>query len=409
MIKLKINEKIIISYWFIPLSIIFLFGGMIQYIGILSFTQTNFLVLLLLFPIFLYKYYWRSVQKEVFLFLLLGILMISSYLNDSSISSFFTYFYYIFCTIIAAYAGRTLCKVTINNNGVSQFEIKYIFYVKILLFTQLIFCLIQNVFGSIILRYSAIEIPLEDVVSGTMYLKSDASLAACSQLVMISIFLIRSKFLDKLCVILLVLGIIFLGNSKASQAIVVLVLSGVLFYYIHINSIMKNIGFQYLYYVFFIFIIFFWFLFFSESVIKEFIDHTMYLYQKRDSWIMAERLAPVGQIFYEDIKYFGDGPLTYYNPIEKKWLYNAGFSTIYSLYIDLGLLGIILYSIYYIKLIGSYTKNLILTSIFLIVWIAFSQFNLTLSDIAFAFLLNFILVMLYYVNLDKKNLKSYGN
>jgi hypothetical protein len=93
--------------------------------------------------------------------------------------------------------------------------------------------------------------------------------------------------------------------------------------------------------------------------------------------------------------FFGSGALTYYNPITKEWLYNSGFSTFYSLYIDFGVPGLIFYYLYQILLIAKLTRNYIEFTIFLCVLIMFTTFNFALTDLAFTFSFNVALYLNY--------------
>ena len=395
MITLKIGERIFFSYSWMPLVFIFLIGGGVQYIGIISSTQTNFLVIFLCTPILLYKRFWRNFNLELYLIILIVFCIFNSLYTGFVIENTFTYIYYIYCTLFAAVFGRYLCDFYINKLGVEVLEKKYILLIKVFLIIQVFVCFFQNLFVNQAIANASIPIIPEDIVSGTMYLKSDASLAAISQLIMISIFLINSKIIDKIIVSILVLSIIFLGNSKAAQAIIIFIFLALCLNLLYKKNKLGKVGFNYIFYSISFFAFIFWAYYFSGNIWDDFVSSTIESYSRRDAWVSADRLAPLGQFFYEELNVVGNGPLTYYNPNTKSWLYNSGFSTLYSLYIDLGLVGLVVYFIYYIKLILKYSSSFFVFFVFFIIFFIFTQFNLTLSDIAFAFAFNFILFLTF--------------
>lgn len=395
MLILSFGNRIKFPYLLIPLFLLFYIGGILQYTGLISLTQTNILVLLFLFPVFLYKKTWKLIRKEFLLILFIFYVIGVSNYYGSTYEKSLTYIYYILCTIIAAVSGRFYCERLIEKYGYDYIKKTYLKTIKIFLLIQVLICSLQNIFKGLALAYAPFNIIPEDIVSGTMYLQSDASLANISQLILISVFFLKTKITEKFIVSGLVLSIVLLGYSKAAQSVVLLIIFLLIAHESYKKFNLNKAGLKYLLYIFFLLLFLLWCYFYMEVLMKDFINHTIYLYQKRDSWVMAERLSPVGHFFYEELKLIGDGPLTYYNPNTKEWLYNAGFSTFYSLYLDLGLIGLLFYLAYYVKLIAGYTFNFFLSFIIFLVLTMYSQFNLTLSDIAFAFTLNFILVLFF--------------
>lgn len=395
MIDLKITEKIKFSYWTIPLLIMFYLGGFFQYVGLLSQTQTNILVIVLFSPIFLYKSYWFNINVEWYLLLLIFYTIILSFYLNSDILDLLTYIYYIFCTIFSAVLGRVICAQYIGKYGLSRLEEKFKLIVKVFFIIQLFCCFLQNIFTNFAISHAAIEIFPEDIVSGTLFLKSDASLAVIVQVLMMAFFLLKSSLREKFFISILAILIIYLGNSKANQLVVVLVFL-LLWMRVFYNKVeMGKFGFSFIFYFICFFVVCFWIYFYSAPLVDGFVKTSIDYYNQRDSWITADRTAPIGQLFVENLKIIGDGPLTYYNPNTKEWLYNAGFSTFYSLYIDLGGIGVILYFLYYFSLFWKYKSSIYILFLYFIVFIFFTQFNLTLSDLSFVFVLNFVLTLTY--------------
>src|SRR3546814_9380798 len=102
------------------------------------------------------------------------------------------------------------------------------------------------------------------------------------------------------------------------------------------------------------------------------------------------RFAPLGQILIGDNIIFGNGALTYYNPLTKDWIYNSGFSTIYELWIDFGLMGFVGFFLYLIYKIPSFGgRPWLWMALFLCVF-DYCAVNFALSDLAFLSVFGFI-------------------
>jgi hypothetical protein len=189
--------------------------------------------------------------------------------------------------------------------------------------------------------------------------------------------------------------VVMMGGSKAAHVTMILVAIAAIARNFYIKAHLGGFGMKYLLVpVMFIILLFsFDWIYTNVSV---FIEQAIYSYDKRDSWITADRFAPAGQMFRDGFSLFGKGPLTYYNPITKTWLYNAGLSTIYSLYIDIGTIGLLIYFAYYARLLWTHTRSLFLVAVLGSVLLCYSMFSLTLTDLAFVFVLNFVLKIYQY-------------
>lgn len=370
-------------------------GGFLQYLSILTPTQTNFIILFLFFPFFSYVGFWRQLYREKILILMCFYIIFVGVITESSLTNTVTYIYYLICTLFSAAVSRTICEFNINKYGTQGAINKLIKISKFFLIIQFFICFFQYLFVEKVVAYAPYPILLEDAVFGTMFIKSDASLAAITQLLVVSIFLFPSLMRDKIIFSFLSICIIFFGGSKAAQSLVclTLVLSWLAFFYTKLK--LKKSGFKYLFTGITVFVSLFLIFIYGRLLLNDFIEYSVSAYNKRDSWTSADRLAPFGQFFSEDLSFFGNGPLTYYNPFNQSWLYDSGFSTFYSLYIDLGLVGIILYLLYYINRIWLAFRSVFIFFIFFIIVIIYSAFSLTLSDMAFAFSINYILWIFY--------------
>ena len=62
--------------------------------------------------------------------------------------------------------------------------------------------------------------------------------------------------------------------------------------------------------------------------------------------------------YFLDFSFFGDGLLTYYNPINKEWLFNAGFNTYLTILVDIGIAGILWVATFLTLFIYTATKKM---------------------------------------------------
>ncbi|WP_180055709.1 hypothetical protein [Acinetobacter sp. YH12142] len=379
--------------WMLPILFLYLFAGTFQYLGVISPTQCNFIVLFLFIHIFKFYSSWRQLRIEFLLFLFLIFIIVYHFIVDAKISYTSTYVYYLICTIIAACSGRIYANRLFGEYGTLSNTV-FFKISKIFLFIQLLVTIIQASFTESYISFSKAAIGYEDAIFGTLFLQSDATLATICELMILSVYLLPSKYNEKIIITILGVFVVFLGNSKAAQLIILIILLILFFKFIFDKIKSYKLGFKILIWLFFILL--FCFTYSEWSIyLYNFIQEAQYDYQRKDEWITAPRFAPFGEIFQTGISWFGQGPLTYYNPIEKTWLYNSGFSTIYVLYFDYGLLGFILYFAYQTFLILKFGVNFTAKMILFIILLSYMNFNLVLTDIGFIFMFNFTLLLLY--------------
>lgn len=404
MLYFKLGQIFRFSYYIIPLILLFYIGGIVQYLGLISPTQTNILIIVLLLPLFLHKSIFRFILKEYLLvFFCLYSILVGLFLSVDFLK-INTYIYYIYCVFVASIFSRFLSDYFVKRNGINCAVEFFFRFAKFFIIVQLFTSFFQNLFIDYVVAYAPFNIIKEDAVFGTMYLKSDASLAAIIQIIMISFFIFRRSIGEKLVYSSLSVGLIFLGGSKAAQSVI-----GFVFLLLWLNDLynflrMKKYGFNYLIVVSSSIVLTCLAVAFGANFYKSFYDYTVNAYHSRHSWYSADRLAPFGQFFSEKVNLWGNGQLTYYNPMTQEWLYDSGFSTYYSLYIDLGLVGLIFYLVYYTSRIYSSTRNFFIFSLILLVLMVYSAFSFTLSDLSFVFVFNYMLYLYCLYNksfLDK--------
>ncbi|MEN3748066.1 hypothetical protein TPR58_12895 [Sphingomonas sp. HF-S3] len=376
--------------WTTPIVLIFLAGGFLQYVGILSQTQTNWLSLLFLSHVFVRSSSLAQIKYEILLFIFLIFVALDTLNHRLPISYTATYFYYIACTIIAAIAGRVYAsRVASLVSTRSFFRIA-----KIFLPIELAFVIFQRLFTDVFISYSRAPIGRIDAIFGTFYLQSDAALAAVCELLTIASFLLSSRRSDRIIISSLSLAIILLGNSNAAKIAFMLIMALLL-----ANNIYRSLyGNRYQLTLILVAVTSpLILLMYSplSTLISDFLAQAMDEYYHKEAWGTASRFSPIGQMFAEGVNIFGRGALTYYNPITKEWLYNAGFSTIYSLYVDFGLVGLVLYMSYQFILIIRFTRSYLQFAIFACVFLSFVTLNFALTDLTFVFSFNAILYLTY--------------
>jgi len=376
--------------WILPIILIYLAGGTIQYFGLASVTQCNILGLLLLMPIFLWRSSWRQAHLEwpIVIFILFVILFHLT--KRPPLGNTLTYVYYLLCTLVAAVAGRAY-----SNRWYGRWPARRFFrFAKWFLVLQLCVTFVQANFTETYVQLARVPIGYEDAIFGTFFLQSDAALAAVCELLVILAFILPCSLRNRVQLTILALGVVFLGNSKAAQgSILTLILLFTLYAAAHSARLTKS-GFGLLAVLAVMVYAALSFSLWSDHV-TVFFQQAQDDYFRRDQWETASRFAPLGQIISQGIDIFGQGPLTYYNPIEKTWLYNSGFSTLYTLYIDFGLLGFSLYFLYQSSLIFKFAKSIRERLAFFLVLASFSSFNFALSDLSFVFFFNFALMEVY--------------
>lgn len=377
------------SYFlYLFLGVVFLFGGVMQILGGASITQTNLIALSLLTIYLSLRNGIQTAKIEgfygfiflIFIFLLLGTL------NKSSFVGFLVYIYYfsVFFMSIAC-ASISVKRGDITNRWLMRAAPIYLAF-------QIPICLIQTYFASHIITLSRVSISIEDTASGTFYLASDASLAFFCIIFNIYIFQQKRGGRYIFSAFLITAIIVLLTNSKAMHALFFLANA-----FLWIRYIADKTGRPkpFLYAI----------LFTSSIVIltlcsillldvaKDFYATLNSAYDSRLSGNAAHRLAPIGEFLFGDFNLIGHGFLTYFNPLTKEWLYYSGFSLLYSLYIDCGIIGVMAFYLFSLSFIWSRVMDKSLALLLFFCFFIFSLFNFSITDFSAAFsLITFILL-----------------
>lgn len=379
--------------WLMPILFLYFFAGTFQYLGIFSPTMSNFIVLILLAHVFLFysTLYSLKIEFPLFLFLLLVVGGYTYY--QKPITYTLTYAYYLICTIIAASAGRAYVNWYFNKYKKFTSN-SFIKLSKFFLLIQLLVTFFQSTFTELYLKISRTVIGFEDAVFGTLYLQSDAALATICEMMIFAVYVLPSSIRDKILITMMGLGVVFLGNSKAAQItiLIVILISVTHLIFKKVNFYKNGFGCLIGFFILTVPVIFYTNI---HNVLFDFIENAKYDFYRKDEWITAPRFAPIGEIFQSGLSWLGKGPLSYYNPIDKEWLYNSGFSTFYILYFDYGLLGFLFYFGYQTFLIVKFGTDIVSKFILFIIFLSYMNFNFALTDISFVFMFNFVLLLIY--------------
>lgn len=391
--KLVMQRKNPSARWLAPLALLYLIGGSIQYIGILSPTQCTIVLLALFCHVFFYRSTWRIALSELPILIFLAFVLIYHLANKPPASNTLTYIYYLICTIVVSVAGRVYAFHLVDLESLKNFFRICRWFLVI----QLAVTLFQFSFTETFVAFSRGSVNPVDAMFGSLFLKSDASLAAICQLIVIAAFLLPCLARERFLLTVLAILIIFIANSKAAQGSILLLIALLSVRQLGYSVGFQRYGFGILGVAAAILCAAVTFPIWSDYV-SAFLTRAQEDYFRRDEWVSASRFAPIGEMVSKRLDVFGQGPLTYYNPITKTWLYNSGFSTIYMLYIDYGALGLALFLFYVARLVFKFASKVVPKLAFFLVITTFIIFNFALWDAGFLFFLNFILALNYKIN-----------
>lgn len=378
------------ALWPIPLILLYVLGGAIQYVGWLSPTQCNAIVLAIFCGLLLRRKYWRTARYEWPLLPLAAYFIVSGIVRGTPSVATGVYLYYLMCLLLAAPAGRLLANDLIERHHARA----ALHVILALLVLELPVVAIQHQYAATFAAHSVVRVGAVDAVFGTFPLNSDSVLAAGCVLALVGYSFISKQLSHVVIAACLTSAIIFLGHSDAMQGTYAVLLLPVLVSYFYRRTALRRYrrvlillgllaGLATLAIA-------------SRSAYDDFLAFRSMAtseYTLRSNWITAGRFAPLGQLFDENITHLllGHGALTYYNPLSKEWLYNSGFSTIYSLSVDFGLVALLGYVAYQVRVFFAVSPDRLFAYFLLAVWISFMAFNDALSNVAFIFELNFTL------------------
>lgn len=377
MMKLQLEIKKAHLAFLPAFLILYAFGGAIQLTNLLSQTSTNVIVILILFLFIIRNRRIYVDTPELVLLLALASLLIGGIINGSGGAAIGVYLYYFSCIAISFYSAKLLA----NHPPIST---KRAFSIAGFILTiQIPTLIFQAAYAEEIAAVSRTAIIPLDVLSGTFYLKSDASLAFTALTLSSATFLLKAR--HRYLILIASIAIAFLTNSKASQAAALIVFIALVMRELALhNRIKKTHSILLRFSALFIGLsasIFYLdaFKFFLDWILTE----LSLAYETRFNYETANRLAVLGELLFGDLSLFGSGFLTYYNPLENSWLYYSGHSLFYSLVIDCGIIGAVVFLVGIAFFTWKKIEHLFFRAIFLFIFLTFSFFNFSASDISF--------------------------
>lgn len=376
------------------LGVIFFFGFVLQFFGVLSITLTNVLALALLCGYFLIngRFDLRLHRQTVVFAILMLLFFFIGLTNRSDALGFIVYFYYLF-TVVSVLLSASLSA------RIGHISAPWLIrWVPIYLCLQVVLCLVQRLFPAQIVALSRTNLSIEDTVSGSYYLASDASLAFFCTLINVFMFSVGASAPRKFIVAILAMVVVFLTNSKAMQFLYVLVLSALLVWRVLEGARQARVL---TYCALLLFIVPLLALFHEQLVALFDVAATTLetAYDRRMLGDSAHRLAPLGELVFGDLSWFGSGFLTYFNPVTKEWLYYSGFSLFYTIYIDCGLVGLLLVYLAFLCFAIAQSKSIFYGLLSFGILFVFSIFNFALTDISVLF----VFFLLIYLGRGKVN------
>jgi len=359
------------------LILIYLVGWFFQYLSVITVTQTNY-ILIISSSIFCAQYY-RTFPNVIYfiwislvLYIFLGLLLLES----NHLIPTLVYIYYSISLILSILFGFIL--------GTQINKIPQSFYLSYLLF-QVFIASFQYFYTDIWLGNTHVKIDYIDAISGSFFLSSDASLVFLVSSLLIVLRNQNPSFVYSLSIVILSTTIVYFTNSSAGTIFYIIALV----YFLQYSVTKYFTPIKILYFIVPVVI-----LPFIIPGVDHFLNDLFFDFYTINFGRDASRLAPLGFLFFEEISFLGSGPLYYYNPISKDWLFNSGFSVVYSYYLDFGLIGLLLIYLFYFLLIFYCLGFSLVSVLYSIGLILFSFFNFSPTDFSFNVVFAFSLAQL---------------
>ncbi len=335
-------------------SFCFLFGGVFQLLGILSYTETNIL-LLLLSCIVIYKLRKFNLGKNILLpSLFITTFLISTFLNSVKLKLWAPYILYIITPIIVFYFVQLYFKNHDPNDIFGMIlKISFIQF-PIIIFERLIYPIIQPHLPRIVDK--------TDIGFGSFFMASDHVLGLFLNLIIFTLLFYKVKGITRLkftlTIFYIVLTLLIL-NTKIS----LLILGLILFIYFF-----KDINFKKYAFSFFIAMVVFLTITTTDlsgivtsnlhdifSQLNENIDlvHATKIYENS----MGNRLISLYVFVNSPISWFGHGPFSTFNPYSKIFLLGGDFGQWLWFYNDLGIIGVLAALLLILSLINKANKS----------------------------------------------------
>lgn len=377
-----------IFYWI--LAFVFLVGGAMQFLGILSNTISTMAIGLVIIAMLVGNKV-KVPANHLPVFYLIILTLTSAVVN--SVSPVLTIMYMFSFILVPFFVYRFIAARVINRiNRRKLFR----FFILVGLI-QLPVLLFQHTFALQLTHMAAKTLSVVDVGFGTFFFKNDHGL--CFFLLCMIIYLLYdtelyvSKVQKTLLIIyysvtialsnsyisflllIMVFGFYFLGRLNVKRmilsALVLLLLYGAV---TTLSFLQEIVGDKY------------------EHLERKAINKEDEFDAEKRDLSEAERGDIVMFYLAQDVSVIGNGPYNYFDPVKGEFRTFANFSQYIWFYNDLGILGVIGVIIYYVSLYLANYKLKNYRIIFLLLIVIYSFFTNTLSDLAFNIVFAFFIL-----------------
>ena len=333
----------ITTIMYLPLFILIFFGGVLQVTGVLSPTLTDIVVLVNI-VVALYFCISKSIIeityfKKIFFIYIAAVLYLCIF-TIYALTELLVYIYYLsafFLSISYGYLLSQTVKVDL-----------YKFTIYFLIF-EVIITTIQALFPDTISSLSLYPIAPIDAVIGSFYVGSDTGL--CLFVIGLNVLSIYKGVAVNKLLIIFSLSFIVLLNANSKAFYMLFFLLPLIYMVRNVNIKTASILLAVTVPVLLPYVI-------NIPYVSEFYWGVIDSYDRIDSRDSAHRFIIIAFVQFLDFSFFGDGLLTYYNPINKEWLFNAGFNTYLTILVDIGIAGILWVATFLTLFIYTATKKM---------------------------------------------------
>lgn len=319
---------------------LFVFGGSVQLFGQVSITETNSVIILgIIFLQFVSpnKLYPFGNKNYLYPLSFLSIyILLNAFFHHSPVLYCIAYLYLL---IAIPLIGSMFSEKLLGKN-LNSFEFtKYFFYALAII--QLPILLIQNTFPEMLSSLASQNIiNMFDMQFGTFFIKSDYTLTLLMNILLANtLWQSEKKNMSYLIWICLFFLVIIMTNSKIGIIAFGLVITIYL-----IEKSLKSIRFSPVFLSVLIFgIIAFLIATLNIQDIIDQISYEMYVIDYRaNKGLAIPRYGVISQLISSKINFCGNGIFDYYDYLSKTWKFYAGHSLWLTIYIEIGIIGVML-------------------------------------------------------------------
>ncbi len=310
--------------------LVFLLGGVLQLLGVVTVTQLTLVISFLLWSHFLFTlvtnkrlsngifYFWGLVATAA--------IIVSAWINSTPSS-------YLIGSLLAVLVPLSILQfvAALTKRGRLRDVVRILVFISVL---QLPIMLIQKIFYDELSSMASQPIDYIDIAYGTFFLKSDHALAFLMLCLVVFTLLNNASHTVirwRRPLLILWTGTIALSNSKIAVLLLLLVFSGYLFgrqrqkvlaslLLVLAGGLLVYLGAPHV-----------------DMVTGEIYERGLARIESGDA---VDRYAPLIVFALEPMSWFGNGPFSYYNPLTKEWGIQGGHSQWYSAYFDFGAVGL---------------------------------------------------------------------